>query len=155
MNLKATEFIDKMGAFFESLGLDRASGRVLGFLFISAPDDKSATDIVNALEMSRGAVSMAARGLQARGYVEIRGEPGSRKKYYRLCQQAWTIGIADRARAFGQFAEITDFGLKNVPGIGRAARRQLKEVRDFYLFLEERFPLLIDEWEKSKKRRPR
>lgn len=153
MTQSETDFIERFGAFFESLGVDRTTGRVLGYLLMTTPREQSAADIMDALGVSRGAVSVATRNLTARGYAESRGETGSRKRYFRAREDAWTVGIAQRANDFGRFAEIADFALKNVASLSRSGRFKLREIKEFYLFLEKRFPTLIDEWQKIKAKR--
>lgn len=146
MHDHAIEFVDQLGVFFESLGLDRASGRVLGYLFLQTPEERGAADMMRDLSLSRGAVSMAVRRLEERQYLSVRGTPGSRKKLYRLQQDGWTLGVTERARAFGRFAEIAGYGATEVPGLSAEAKAQLKETQNFYRFLETRFAQVIDEW---------
>lgn len=68
-----------MGAFW---GVPPTTARVYGWL-LSKKDHATADDIVEGLEMSRGAVSMACRELRDWGLIHPERESGSRQVSYR------------------------------------------------------------------------
>lgn len=143
-------FAEKMGALFDMVGLARRSGRVLGWLLVCDPPERTARHVMDSLELSAGAVSTSLRDLERLGYVESRGEPGSRRRYFRARADAWTVGLAERTRAFETFAKIAEGALEHVRPLTKEARARLEDIRDFYAFLQERFPKLVAEWERSR-----
>lgn len=76
------EFVDFWGSLGSYWGIPPATARVYAWL-ISQPRPCSADAIVEGLEMSRGAVSMAARELRDWGLVHFERSPGSRQILYR------------------------------------------------------------------------
>jgi DNA-binding transcriptional regulator GbsR (MarR family) len=73
------EFWGSLGAYW---GIPPATARVYAWL-ISQPQPCTADAILAGLEMSRGAVSMAARELRDWGLVSIERSPGSRQVVHR------------------------------------------------------------------------
>ena len=76
------DFVDFWGSLGSYWGIPPATARVYAWL-ISQPRPCGADAIVEGLEMSRGAVSMAARELRDWGLVHFERSPGSRQILYR------------------------------------------------------------------------
>lgn len=74
-------FVEFWGSLGSYWGIPPATARVYAWL-ISQPGPCSADAIVAGLEMSRGAVSMAARELRDWGLVKFERAPGSRQIVY-------------------------------------------------------------------------
>ncbi|MSR62467.1 MAG: hypothetical protein EXS08_08480 [Planctomycetes bacterium] len=76
------DFVQFWGSLGSYWGIPPATARVYAWL-ISQPQACNADAIVEGLEMSRGAVSMAARELRDWGLVHVERSPGSRQVVYR------------------------------------------------------------------------
>jgi DNA-binding transcriptional regulator GbsR (MarR family) len=86
-NMKPSEqvrnrFVQLWGTMGPFWGVSPAAARVYGLL-ISKKDAESADSIMENLEMSRGAVSMACRELRDWGLVSLEKASGSRQALYR------------------------------------------------------------------------
>ena len=76
------EFVQLWGSMGPFWGVSPASARVYGWL-ISIKESATADEIMDGLDMSRGAVSMACRELRDWGLVTLEKESGSRQLSYR------------------------------------------------------------------------
>jgi DNA-binding transcriptional regulator GbsR (MarR family) len=77
----ATEFVERMGLFWESEGMPRIAGRLFGYLVLEATPC-SLDDMASALAVSKASVSTDIRKLEQVGLVERRTRPGDRRDYY-------------------------------------------------------------------------
>ena len=66
----------------QDLGLGRIVGQILVHLYLS-PSEQSLEDIAKDLELSKAAVSIAARQLESLGLLRRSWKSGDRKTYYR------------------------------------------------------------------------
>jgi DNA-binding transcriptional regulator GbsR (MarR family) len=66
----------------QDLGLGRIVGQVLVHLYLT-PSEQSLEDIAKELELSKAAVSIAARQLESLGLLRRSWKSGDRKTYYR------------------------------------------------------------------------
>ncbi len=76
------DFVQLWGAMAPFWGISPTTARVYSWL-LSRAETADADEIVNGLEMSRGAVSMACRELRDWGLIFPEKEPGSRRVTYR------------------------------------------------------------------------
>lgn len=77
----AEQYIERMGLLWETEGLPRIAGRILGYLLL-APDARTTDDMALALGVSRASVNTDARRLERLGFVERNSRPGDRRDYY-------------------------------------------------------------------------
>jgi DNA-binding transcriptional regulator GbsR (MarR family) len=75
-------FVQLWGSLGTFWGVSPTTARVFGWLF-SQSEAADAEEIMAALELSRGAVSMACRELREWGLVHVEKTPGSRRVLYR------------------------------------------------------------------------
>jgi len=76
------EFVQLWGSMSPFWGISPAAARTYGWL-LSRRDAATADEMMEGLDMSRGAVSMACRELRDWGLVILRKESGSRQLSYR------------------------------------------------------------------------
>lgn len=77
----AEQYVERMGLLWESEGLPRIAGRILGYLLLT-PDARTTDDMALALGVSRASVNTDARRLERLGFVERNSRPGDRRDYY-------------------------------------------------------------------------
>lgn len=75
--------VERMGLWWESQGLPRIAGRILGFLALQ-PAPVTLEDIAGALRVSKASVSTDARRLDRLGLVTRVSMPGDRRDYYEI-----------------------------------------------------------------------
>ncbi len=122
-------------------------GRILGRLLIAQPPLQSADDLMVALQVSRGAISTALRQCVDRGMVDQVSLPGQRRDYYQIRPGAWTQVMHRSIPLVAYVRTLADRGLALLADDPPQSRARLEEMRSLYVFLEERLPALIAQWE--------
>lgn len=140
------EYADEVGLFFESTGLPRVPGRILGWLLVCEPAHQSAEELMSALQVSRGSVSMAMRMLRTAGAVERHHVPGQRRVFYRIQPGFWLREAEDKARLAGQWRKLAERGLDLVADRPAHSSTRLREAHDMYAFLEREYARIKDLW---------
>ena len=78
-----------MGRWWETGTGSRNAGRILGWLMICEPPYRSASDLVEELDVSSGSISTQTRFLESLKFVERLTFPGDRATYYQLRPNVW------------------------------------------------------------------
>ncbi|MEY4580304.1 MAG: hypothetical protein RL701_5007 [Pseudomonadota bacterium] len=146
----ADDFSELLGRFFESNGLPRVAGRVLGHLLTCAPAEQTFDELVAVTAASRSTVSVASRLLVQLELVERFGIPGERRDRYRLREDAWTSLLKQDVSAATQLRKLAQHGLKQAQKQPATVRARLKAMRDFFIFLEGAYTPLLASWEKQR-----
>ncbi len=134
---------------FGQFGLPRMLGRVLGALMISDPPERSAEELAEGLEASRGSISQTTRSLIQMGLVQRWSRPGERRDYFRIKPGAWGEIMRREMEALHGFREMAERGLHLLDSKDPGARRSLEEMRDFYTYWEREMPAVLERWEKE------
>lgn len=150
-SLEERHFVEDIGLFFEQMGLPRMAGRVLGVLLISDPPAQSLTELAEALNASKSAVSTAARLLQEADLIEQVPAPVARRDYFRFRSGSWLLFIRQRFEVMAAVHHITERGLELLKEKPPAMRERLQEAHDLFSFMEEETPGLLKRWEQHQK----
>lgn len=138
-------YVERFALVLTAMGLQRMAARALALFLCSDAATLTPTDIARDLGVSPAAVSGAVRTLHDAGLLARAPVPGSRRDHYHLSGDAWTeAGLVKRDR-FDALAALAADGLDVVADGGPAAER-LRDMRDFYAFLAEEVPALLDRW---------
>lgn len=151
MDDERSGYVEDFGLLFEGFGLPRMVGRVLGALSISDPPERSAEELADALQASRGSISSATRTLVGLGIVQRLSRPGERRDYFRVKPGAWDEMMRRELASIRRFREMAERGLGLLDPDNPEARRNLEEMRDFYAYWEEELPAVLERWERAKK----
>lgn len=151
--LRARHFVEEVGLLFESSGVQRMAGRVLGYLLICEPPHQSSAQLAEVLSASRGAISQATRSLLQMGLMERVPVPGDRSTYFALRSGVWTQLLQAEVARSALFRELMERGLRLVEqgGLPLDSPHRLRELRDLFAFMEQEFPALIARWEASRR----
>ena len=103
-----------MGMYFESQGIPRIGGRMLGLLMI-AHWPLSAEDLAAILHISRGSISTNVRVLLSSGLVEKAAIPGSRTTHYAFSDEAMEHRITAGAKSTRAFKRLLQQAAEAVP----------------------------------------
>ena len=154
-NLRAEErnFVEEVGLVFEKTGLPRMAGRMFGWLLISDPPYQSPAELAEVLMASKGSISTTVRLLTQIGLIERFVIPGVRHDHFRLREDALrqTIrhGLQDEIK---MFRELSERGLRFMKKEPSVRRQWLEQMHDCYAFLEKEFPVLMERYEKWRRR---
>jgi len=140
-------FIEEMGHMFSRMGTTPMVGRLVGFLMVCTPEAQNAKQLGEGIEASTGAISTAIRQLIQMGMAERVTVRGSRAAHYKLRSTAWSTSTKMQLAWMPLMMEIADRGLALMADKPPEASERLLHFKDFYRFLGERLPALVDEWE--------
>src|SRR5512140_207874 len=115
-------FIQHMGGYFESSGVPRIGGMILGLLIL-AHEPLSAEQIASILKVSRGSISTNFRILAAVGLAERFTSHADRTTYYTFPDTAWEQLMALTIRRVVVFKDIVEEGLRAVAAKDSAHER--------------------------------
>jgi hypothetical protein len=126
-------------------GLQRMIARVMAALLFSQQDAMTAGEIGDQLGVSSGAMSTALKQLTGMGLVERVPAPGSRREHFRFRDGAWATLMSNQNAVLNLMTSAAEDGL-TAAGSGTPAGRRLTEMRDFYGYMLEQMPALIEQW---------
>lgn len=141
------KYIEEVGLLFETSGMPRMAGRVLGWLLICEPAHQSAQSIGEALGASKASISTMVRLLVQHDVVERVGVPGERATCYRIRPGSWSLHMRRRLTYIEAFRSLAEKGLKLLADQPRESRARLQEMRDLHAFLEKEMPAMLDRYE--------
>lgn len=128
-----TEFVDRMGLFFETIGGARTMGRVYGWLMICDPPEQSLTELSASLSASKASVSTVARQLQEAGMVD-RLPAAARQHRYRITPGGFTHVLNAQLIRTQSGIPVADFGLQMLGDDRLDQRERVQDFRDFCEF---------------------
>lgn len=150
-SLSRINFTEEMGFFFEKIGYPRMAGRIWGWLLICDPPEQTAAQIAEALSASRGSISTMTRLLQLWG-VERIGIPGKRGCCYRVKADSFVNLLHTEAGIFKDVRNLIERGLDTIKNEPPEVRKRLTEGYDLFAYVEKEYPLLIEKWQKQRKK---
>lgn len=109
LNFELENFIQKLGVFYESVGLTNIAGKIMGLLLVWG-DPISPLQISKILRVSRGSVSNSLRLLKVYGYLEEKKIAGVRNKFYSFSESAWQNAMKVRLQTYIPLVAIMQEG---------------------------------------------
>jgi DNA-binding transcriptional regulator GbsR (MarR family) len=140
-----SDFIEEMAQFLGSYGMTPMAGRMWAWLLICEPAEQTATDIAQALQASRGAISGTARLLATAGMIRRTTRRGDRREYFSAPPEALDAFLANAGTIYRRMREIAEHGLAAVDATS-TARARLEEFRNFMAFVEREVPAVIERY---------
>ena len=105
------DFVDDFAAMWERFGANTAQGRILALLYIADEPVLSATDIAEALGLSRGSVSQHTRQLVRFRIIQRVSKPGERRDYFRVAANPFGEAARSERAQIGTFIDLFQRGL--------------------------------------------
>ncbi len=141
------EYVESFGLYWEEAGLPRMAGRILSWLLICDPPHQTMHELTEALQASKSSISTGTRMLIQMGIIERLSIPGQRRDHYRVVPDSWSHMMEEKAKKqFTVLRQLSERGLALLDGASPARRQRLEEMRDYYVFMEREFPLILDHW---------
>jgi predicted transcriptional regulator len=143
-------FVEQMARTLADWGLPRMAARVL-FVMMSA-DERSltASELAERLEVSPAAISGAVRYLIQINMVAREPVAGSRRDRYRLVDDSWYEVTLAKMSLIKTIGDAAAQGVVAAGGPDTPAGARLANMRDFYVFVQEALPGLLDQWAQRK-----
>ena len=142
-------FIERFASNLVEAGFARMPARVFVALLASDSGRLTAAEVGEVLQVSPAAVSGAVRYLMQVNLVTREREPGSRRDYYRVHDDAWHDAILGRDRMMSRWDAAVKEGIA-VLGAGTPAGRRLELSREFFEFVRTRIPELLGQWQQHR-----
>lgn len=140
-----TRFIEEMGLHFEGLGGARIGGRIFGLLMV-APRPLLLDEIAELLLVSRASVSTNTRLFIQLGIVEPHAEPGDRRRYYVIADDAWEHRLHVMRAQSHELAGLVAKARAAIAPDNAAAAGRLRVAEAFAAFLQTSADDLMDRW---------
>jgi len=145
-------FVEQMARLLADWGLPRMAGRVLFAMMGADERALTAADLAQRLGASPAAISGAVRLLTQINMVVREPVPGSRRDVYRLVDDSWYEVTLAKLSLLKTLVDIANHGVHAAGGDSTPAGARLAGMRDFYAFVQERMPQLMDEWAATRSR---
>jgi DNA-binding MarR family transcriptional regulator len=126
-------------------GLPRMAARAFSVVLASEDGSLTAKEIGERLGVSPAAVSGAVRYLERVGMCRRRRLPGERLDRYVVEGQTWFRAMVTQTGLLESLIASLETGRAAVPA-GSGTAERLEEVHDFFSYLVEEMPQLIERW---------
>jgi predicted transcriptional regulator len=146
-------FVEHIAMTFSDLGFPRMAARVLFVIMCAEEDALTAAQIAERLDISPAAVSGAVRYLIQIQMLHREPVPGSRRDRYRLPSDAWYEVSALKGNIFKIFSELAREGVDALGGEATGPGTRVAQMRDYFAFVHNEMPSLLDRWEVLKTNR--
>jgi predicted transcriptional regulator len=140
-----SRFIERFAAMLVEAGFPRMPARVFVALLVSDSGGRTAAELAEMLQISTGGVSGAVRYLAQLNLISREREPGSRRDYYRVHDDAWYEAAVRRDQMLGRWAESVREGIATI-GRDTPAGVRMAETLAFFEFLETEMPAMLTRW---------
>lgn len=140
------EAAEQLALVLANHGLQRMTARVLATLLFTEQTSMTMGELGERLQASSGAISGAIKMLTAVGLVERVPAPGSRRDHYRLRDDAWAILFTNQNVVISAMQAAAEAGIA-ATGPDSLATRRLTRMRDFYAFMLDEIPALLERWQ--------
>jgi DNA-binding transcriptional regulator GbsR (MarR family) len=138
-------FIEEMARVMGG-GVPPMAGRMWAYLAICEPPERTAAEIAERLQASRGSISTMAQLLEHIGLIRRGTKPGDRREYFSIPSDAARTLIEKNAQQMRSARQVLDAGLTLTSERSAESRARLRELRDAYAFFEREWPGLMDRY---------
>ena len=124
-------------------GMPPMAGRMWAYLAICDPPERTAGEIAERLQASRGSVSGSARLLEHVGLIRRSTRPGNRREVFSIPNDNLHRLMDMAVYRLRQTREVAEAGLALIADRPPEAQARLREIRDFYGFFEREWPAIL------------
>ncbi|MET7761899.1 MarR family transcriptional regulator [Streptomyces sp. NPDC005355] len=140
-----SRFVERFAADLAEAGMQRMGARVFAALLVSDSGALTSAELAERLQISPAAVSGAIRYLSQVDMVVREREPGSRRDRYRLYNEVWYETLTRRDQIIARWESTMRDGAK-VLGPDTPAGRRVAETADFFDFMKQELPKMLERW---------
>jgi len=149
------EFVEEMGIMMEHTGIPRMAGKIFGYLLLSHEPEISTDELVERLHASRGSISTMTRLLIQQGLIDRVGRARERRDYFRVKPDPWSRILKARMGQIIEFHNLIERGLEILSPKEALAYNRLREMHEYYEFMEAEFTAMLERWEHGQKQASR
>lgn len=145
-------FVEESGLLFESMGMTRMAGRIIGYLMVSDKEMVSFDELTQVLRASKSSISTSVKLCVNVRFVKPITAPGDRKTYYMLSPDvSWVEIFRRRTEQLIEMQKLLDKGLNLRSNQKDKVSEWIVNARDFYEWVLDKFTTLLSQWEEHKK----
>lgn len=142
-------FVESFALALTNAGMQRTAARAFASLLASESGRMTAKEIGEALQLSAAAVSGAVRYLEHVRLVRRTREPGQRADHFELGSDFWYEAMVTKATVYDEVGSAMEQGLDSMGP--SPARDRLEETRDFFEYVRNELPTLLESWRASRR----
>jgi DNA-binding transcriptional regulator GbsR (MarR family) len=146
-------FVEQFALLLTDAGWPRTPARLFACLLADDRGRLTAREMASRLHISPAAVSGGVRFLIQIGLVARAREPGDRRDHYRLAGDPWHQSFVQQTAQLHRWEEGLAEGIDLV-GADSPAGRRLAESRDFFRFLQDELPMMLQRWREVRRASP-
>ena len=121
------------------------ASRVFAAVVSSDEGRMTAAELSSMLQASPAAISGAVRYLEQVDMIRRSRDPGSRRDHFALADDVWYEALAQRNGVLEAWQRTMADGAATL-GPDTPAGRRLEEMHDFFAFMREEMPGLLERW---------
>lgn len=140
------DFVERMGSLMFETGIPRMPARIFSALLATDSGQLTAAELAGMLKVSPAAISGAVRYLTQVGMVAREREAGSRRDHFVLHNDVFYELMAHDTRALRAWEQGLRGGIEAV-GRDTPAGERIIEMLDFFAFLQQELPVLMQRWQ--------
>src|SRR6478752_1339191 len=138
-------FVGRMADELTRAGVQRMASRVFAAVVSCDEGRMTAAELSSMLQASPAAISGAVRYLEQVDMIRRSRDPGSRRDHSALADDVWYEALAQRNAVLDAWQRtMADGAASNDPET--PAGRRLDEMHDFFAFMSEEMPGLLERW---------
>lgn len=141
-------FIEAMARVLAN-GMPPMAGRMWAYLAICEPPERTAAEIAERLQASRGSVSTMARLLEHYGLLRRRTKPGDRREHFYVPPDAARQLMEKSTVQMRAAREVLDAGLALIADRPPGSQERLRGLRNVYAFFEKEWPSLLERMDEA------
>ncbi len=139
------EFIERFTGLLTLTGFPRTPARIFVALLTADSSSLTAAELGDLLQASPASISGGVRYLLQVGLATVHGEPGSRRRHYRMSPDVWQDIVRLRDRQFRRWATELREGV-DVLGADSPAGVRMSETVRYFEFIATEITGLLDRW---------
>lgn len=148
--LELGDFAERMASLLIAAGLQRMPARVLMALMTSEDGGLTSRELQDRLGVSAAAISGAAQYLRGLSMVRRVAQSGSRRDRYELPDDVWYTASVQADTFYLPMAQLAEAAAESIDDPQSAPAARIREMADFFRFMQRRLPELLDEWENQR-----
>lgn len=145
-------FRERFASVLVEAGVPPMPARVFAALLVTDSARLTAADLVTRLSASPAAISGAVRYLEQLGMISREREPGSRRDVYLVRNDLWYEMAIRRDQVLTHWVSAARDGV-TLLGPQTPAGQRMADSMDFFAFLLEQLPAVLDRWQERKRSR--
>lgn len=145
-------FVEETGILFESMGMTRMAGRILGFLMVTDKEMVSFDELTQVLQASKSSISTNVKALIQIKFIKPVTNPGERKTYYMLSHDiSWSDIFNSKLKELNSLISVFNKALSLRANKNDKPAQWVDKAMEFYEWMGKEFPKLMEKWEEHQK----